>query len=412
MARKKSKSEAKTEAVADEVKDAEDVVELDEPSQENLTDLADVEDSAEHGISDQPDELPSDADAEVEVAEPAEEGVSEDEETQPTPAEQPEAVKIVERKGGFIPMVLGGVVAGGLGYGAATYIQPADSAQTLVELTAKLEAQADELKALRGELDSQSGGAEALAKAQEQLTVVGQGLKTVEADLQDGLAKLDGFESRIGTLEKAPLAEASPEAVAAYEKELEAFRASLEEQRAEVEAIAASAEEKREAAEAAAQDARVYSALSEIQTSLETGSDFGAAVTALAGAGVDVPEALKSQSGGVPTVKVLTESFAPAARKALAAARKETGGSGGFGSFLKTQLGARSIAPREGDDPDAVLSRMEAAAKDGQFDAVLSEAEALPETAKAPLSQWLENAQNRKAAVDAVDALSQKINSN
>ncbi|MGB0440740.1 MAG: molybdopterin-binding protein, partial [Paracoccaceae bacterium] len=46
-----------------------------------------------------------------------------------------------------------------------------------------------------------------------------------------------------------------------------------------------------------------------------------------------------------------------------------------LGAFLKTQLGARSLEPREGDDPDAVLSRMEAAAREGRFGDVEAEAD-------------------------------------
>ena len=98
-------------------------------------------------------------------------------------------------------------------------------------------------------------------------------------------------------------------------------------------------------------------------------------------------------------------------RAALAAARDAEGG-GGFSGFLKTQLGARSLEAREGDDADAVLSRVEAAVKDGRIGDALAEADALPDEAKAELKGWTDAANARQAALEAAEALSQQINSN
>jgi hypothetical protein len=65
-------------------------------------------------------------------------------------------------------------------------------------------------------------------------------------------------------------------------------------------------------------------------------------------------------------------------------------------------LNARSLEPREGDDPDAVLSRVEAAARAGDIAAALAEIEALPEVAREPLADWIDRAEAHRAAQAAL----------
>ena len=72
----------------------------------------------------------------------------------------------------------------------------------------------------------------------------------------------------------------------------------------------------------------------------------------------------------------------------------------------------RSLEPREGSDSDAVLSRMEAAAREGRLGDALAEAEGLPEAAKAPLQGWLDAVKARQVATLAAEALSQTLNGN
>ena len=82
---------------------------------------------------------------------------------------------------------------------------------------------------------------------------------------------------------------------------------------------------------------------------------------------------------------------------------------GGVGSFFQRQLGARSVTPREGDDPDAVLSRIEAAVKAGDLSTALTEAEALPPEAQDAMGDWLSQATTRNDAVTAAKALADTL---
>jgi hypothetical protein len=71
---------------------------------------------------------------------------------------------------------------------------------------------------------------------------------------------------------------------------------------------------------------------------------------------------------------------------------------------LKRQTNARSLAPKEGDDVDAVLSRAEAKLLEGDLEAAVSELSALPEEASAVMAPWMAQATTR---MDALSALSE-----
>ena len=129
---------------------------------------------------------------------------------------------------------------------------------------------------------------------------------------------------------------------------------------------------------------------------------------------MQVPDILwRNAETGVATLSELQAEFPDAARAALAAAREaelKSGQGDGWKAFLLKQLGARSLKPREGDDPDAVLSRAEAAVRDGRLTDALAEIETLPDVAKAELAAWVEKARQRLAAINAAQALSDELN--
>ncbi|MBU2980377.1 hypothetical protein KO498_01005 [Lentibacter algarum] len=359
------------------------------------------------------------------VAEEATEALDEPEPSEPEneadeePLQPLEPVQtVMHRKSGFFPMLLGGIVAGAIGFGAALYVLPElpkswlpDAAEDQsAELIERIEAQDKTIATLKAEIATASDN----TAVEDSLGAVKAGVDSLAADVASLKTQVGGIAAlseRMTTLEKAPMADASPEAVAAFKREMEALQAALAAQRAEVEEMAAAAEAKNASAEMTAQDALKRSAMSQILTSLETGSGFADATNSLTAAGVDVPAALAAQADGVPSLDALAESFVEPARAALATARDAESG-GGFSGFLKTQLGARSLEPREGDDADAVLSRVEAAVRDGRIGDALAEAEALPEPAKAELKDWTDAASARQAALKAAEALSQQINSN
>ena len=71
-------------------------------------------------------------------------------------------------------------------------------------------------------------------------------------------------------------------------------------------------------------------------------------------------------------------------------------------SFLRTQTGARSLEPREGNDPDDILSRDEAELTQADLSAALGEIATLPPEAQPAMADWRAVAEKRLAAVKAV----------
>ena len=74
-------------------------------------------------------------------------------------------------------------------------------------------------------------------------------------------------------------------------------------------------------------------------------------------------------------------------------------------NFLRTQTGARSTTARAGTDPDAVLSRAEAALRAHDLATALTEIAALPAPALAEMAAWQALAETQLAGETAVAGL-------
>ena len=312
----------------------------------------------------------------------------------------PSAQKSDQKKGSvFFPMVLGGIVAAGIGFAAAELDLLGLRTDTNGDdqFQATLSEQADRIAALEGASGADPTPAEPDPRIEELL-----------ASVSDLTARVEDLSNRPTDAEAPP-----PVDTSAFEEELAALKSSVETQRDEIRGLLDNALSVEEATAEAAQAATVQSALARIVAAITTGQPFAQDTAELQANGVsDIPPALSDTAEtGVVTAANLQDRFPEAARAALGAARADASSQsgGGFGDFLKTQLGARSVTPREGTDPDAVLSRSEAAVRDGRLDDALTEIDALPDRAKAPLADWLADARARQAAQDAVDTLTQRL---
>ena len=333
--------------------------------------------------------------------------------------------EVIVKRGGFVPALIGGLAAAVVGFATARYVVPegwpfpgVDTPDFRAETRAALDAQAEAVAALREEV----GAAEPdLAPLESRIDALDAGLSELGARVGDLAATSDArfaeIESRLTALEKQPMEGAlSEEAIAAYERELQALMDQVATQRAEIESIADDVLAREADAQAAARRAAALAALSRVTAALDSGAPFAGPLADLDDAlERAVPDPLAAAAAdGVATRAELEESFAPAARAALATARSAEGPpeapADRVGAFLRERLGARSVAPREGDDPDAVLSRAEAALDAGDLGRALEEIAALPEAAQAELADWAEAARTRHAAVEAADTLAETLN--
>lgn len=414
-----------TEAVSDQPEASEDAV-------EDIQDATPAEESS--------DTKPEQVEAQTEEPEteqpevPAPEAEAQVSEDKPTPWEAkpqaepapvaPQVVEktVVQRKAGFVPTVIGGIIAAALGYGAATYtdVLNGDDAQQQAALTAAL----DELRA-QGVANAKALEGADLAALSQSLTILEDKVNTIQSSLSGYGDQIATYESRLDAIEKLPLAQAvSPEAIAAYERELEELRVTISEQKdavsaqgAEMREILSQAKASEASAEVKAQLAASRSALSDLSSRLQAGKPYGDALAVLVGNGVNVPDAVAAAAAeGVPGLSSLIADFPPVAREALKLARSLPALEGeeppkkGIGSFLQNALGARSTTPQEGSSPDAVLSRVEAAVKSADLDSAMSEIASLPEPVQAVMADWMGRVDLRRNALAGAAVLAQELN--
>jgi len=389
----KRRSKAKAEVVEDVLETPNENIELDtEVVEEVAIDDAEV-------VTDEVENTP------IEV--PVEESIPAPVEPTPEPA----------RGASPMLMLLGGLVAGGIGYGIATFQGGFDDSG----LNNTLSAQAGQIEELQAQIAELSSPVD-LSGIEGSVAELGEGLAAVDeniAILSDRIEVVEKQPSADGTLQEA--------AVAAYQRDIDALRAQIEAQQTEMSEMMAAttaqlAQTREEAvaieenAVAKARQATARVALSKVDSAIDSGAAFGAPLSELTEAlGITAPAALADTTDGVATLSELQQEFPIAARNALSAARSE-GASGeaesGLGSFLRSQLNVRSVAPQEGNSVDAILSRAEAALKDGRLADAMAEVAGLPEVARATLTDWSAMAETRFAAQEAVAELVTQIDAN
>ncbi len=321
------------------------------------------------------------------------------------------------RRGGFVPALLGGILAAALGFAAAWSLR----GPVVPDLSAALATQEQATAALAARLDA--------LPAAPDLSPLQAEIAAIRADLvaqTDGLRPtLDTLAARVDALERAPAPDGSlsQTALAAWQSDIDGLRAALAAQSDRLDTLAAEAQARLDAtaddiaqigadATAAAEAAARRGALSRVLAALDTGAPFA---DALAEAGIeDSPQLAALAATGAPTLPTLRDGFPAAARAAMAVARDEglSGESGGLSGFLRSQFEIRSTTPQDGDTPDAILSRAEAALDSGALDAAMAEIASLPEVVRAAMGDWLTQAQTRSAALAEANALAATMTDN
>ncbi|MCG6111437.1 MAG: hypothetical protein MEQ74_04510 [Paracoccus sp.] len=370
--------------------------------------------------------------------------------TAPTDSASTRSAAAPVRKTGFWPVALGGVVAAGLGAAATIYAlphlpaawQPAPVAangdaqdadpQAMIDAAAaagrdaareelaqaqpdtalpddllpRIEALEEQVAAL-SQAPAETPAPEADTPAADDDTPVAAAPAIDPDQLADLRQRLDEQQARLDELSARPAFD--PEAAQALQEQIETAAAeaqsSLDATRAEAEALQQAATESTRRAEAVA-------AIAALQTALDAGVTPEQARTALEGAGLDTPDALQTP---VPSLTELQTDFPEAARAALRASLRDSSASGQgnlLTNFLRAQTGARSVAPRDGDDADAILSRADADVQAGRIDAALIQMQALPQPAmQAPaMADWMSRATAYSQARAALTDLSSGSN--
>ena len=242
-------------------------------------------------------------------------------------------------------------------------------------------------------------------------------LATLREELATGVETLtargDAIEERLAVLESAgpAVADTSTEdELAAFRAEVDQMTADAEARLAEAQKLAAEADEAAAAARAAAEaqvaEAEAAAALQAKMIELRTAIESGAGYADLLDGLENVPEVLSANAEtGLATIGDLQRAYPAAARAALAVSEtvpEDASAGERFTAFLKRQTNARSLRPKEGDGADAVLSRAEAKLSSGELTAAVAELNELPDEGKVAMGDWLDQANARIGALDAI----------
>ncbi len=257
------------------------------------------------------------------------------------------------------------------------------------------------------------------------------GLQDSSESVMDEFGRFDGalaaLQERIESVEAQPIpiGELPEQIASAYDRQFAEILGTVDERfiemkealdtgLAEIEAARTEAELSKQEARRSEDSAIAREALARIVSALESGSAFATELGQLQRLnGLIPPDILTSiAAAGAPTRAELSDAFPELARKALDAATTEAvkeGDIGPFRAFMQTQLGHRSLEPHEGDSPDAVLSRAEAAARADDLGTALAEVATLPPSAQDQFADWIARAELRRGALDAVAAVSLQL---
>lgn len=323
----------------------------------------------------------------------------------------------------FITLFLGGILFLVIGFGiaiglnhlgilnlkAASQEEQTDFRLAVAKQTTLISELEQKLSNVQTELMILSSSVETLNPS-EKLKLLDDEISEAFREIEQINSRLLELSERTDVLEVRPMKDmASGEIVEQHSKELQVLKETLLDQQENMQKITVEAEKKENLAKEAAQEAQLFLVISRLSAAIENGHSYTAELADLiAASNAEIPEFLHLYAEtGLTTNIELREQFPIVARKALSSARIEGQESQGgtFIDYLKTQLNARSVTPREGMSTDAILSRAEAAIEDGRLAEALAELRALDSNAFTQMGVWIEKAEARLAAVAYIDTI-------
>src|ERR1700722_4435493 len=249
-------------------------------------------------------------------------------------------------------------------------------------------------------LEAASAGNGAVSDATQRLAAQAKDLR---ADVDAEKGQLPDLSARVAKLESdAPKANAAGSDLAALAARLDKVEAAL----------AAPKNETRVAEEklAAADNATSIAITAEVaEERLRAGAGFGPELAALQRLGVDSAALapLEAVVNGAPTNSTLATSFNAVAPHVLAATSPAETGSvtDRFLAHLHNLVKVRELNETAGDDPQALVSQIEAASRRGEIGAALASFDKLPEAARKAAGDWPTLARARQAAETALQSI-------
>ena len=238
-----------------------------------------------------------------------------------------------------------------------------------------------------GAIEASGPPANAAASAAQPAQSEAPAAETSDAALAARVAKLESAA--------APAASAAPADLSALSGRLDKLESALAAPKAETRAAP-------EKAPAGGNTEAIAVVAAALRDKLAAGAAFPTELAALSALGVDPANLapLKALPGAPPTDHALATAFKAIEPKILAAAApKEHGGVGErFLAHLRGLIQIHKLGETEGDDPQALVSQIEASLERGDLDAAMAAFAKLPEPAKQAAAAWSDAAQGKEAA--------------
>ena len=312
----------------------------------------------------------------------------------------------------FVALFAGGLVAGFIGFGLGRFDQTSGWIfPTAPDVGAENSARIGDLEAktnaLSASLDGAFGELSAIPQAIAENTTGFARQDDVLAAQNEVTQALARLSTRLQDLENRPIPDigATQDAVDAYETELAAMREMFAQELNKIRATQEQALIQQTSIQAQTRSAAFEAATNHLAQLAASGADLADTLDQLRDQNVSIPPVLETHSNGISSLNGLRASFPDAARATLTKEierQAEAGEISGLQAFMKKQLGARSVEPKEGTDPDAILARAEAELAAGNLDAAVNELSSLQELGADELQNWISRAQTHLDVLDAI----------
>jgi hypothetical protein len=249
-------------------------------------------------------------------------------------------------------------------------------------------------------LEASSAGNRAASDATQRLA---SQAKDLRADIDAEKGALPDLAARVAKLEsEGPKASASGSDLAALAARIDKIEGALAAPKTETRADAEKP--------AAADNATTIAIVAEVaEERLRAGASLGAELATLGRLGVDSAALAPLQAvvNGAPTNGALAAAFTAVAPHVLAATSAPEQGSVSdrFLAHLHNLVKVRELNETAGDDPQALVSQIEAASRRGDLGAALASFDKLPEAARRAAGDWPTLARARQAAEAALQSI-------
>ncbi len=243
-------------------------------------------------------------------------------------------------------------------------------------------------------LESASSGSGAASEATQRLAAQAKDLR---ADVDAERGEIPELSGRISKLEtETQKTNAAGSDLAALAGRIDKIEAALAAPKPET--------------HVAADDATTIAIVAEVaEERLRSGAAFGPQLAALQRLGVDAAALapLEAVVNGAPTNSALATSFNAVAPHVLAATSQPDTGSvtDRFLAHLHGLVKVRELNETAGDDPQALVSQIEAGIRRGDIGAALASFDKLPEAARKAAGDWPTLARARQAAETALQSI-------